>query len=77
MHPGIAAIDLWNRTVNSQSLSKEALVDAPLRHHCYELQIGASHLGWSAWTGNDDALRSVAVHTARVLARGPLPVTGR
>jgi len=70
-HPGIAALDLWNRTINSQGLSAGALGDAPLRHHCYELHIGASHLGWCAWTGDQDALRAVAGHTAHVLARGP------
>lgn len=70
-HPGIAAMDLWNRTVTSQSLSEETLEDAALRHHCYELHIGATHLGWNAWTGNQEELRSVAAHTTRVLARGP------
>jgi aminoglycoside phosphotransferase (APT) family kinase protein len=74
-HPGIAALDLWIRTVNSPSLSEEALDDAALRHHCYELQIGASHLGWHAWTGDHNELRAVAAHTAQVLARGPLPTT--
>lgn len=71
-HPGIAELDLWNRTVTSPSLSEEALQDAALRHHCYEVQIGASHLGWNAWTGDQDELRKVAAHTTRVLARGPL-----
>lgn len=71
-HPGIAAVDLWNRTMNSPSLSADALEGASLRHHCYELQIGASHLGWNAWTGDQGALRSVAAHTAHVLTRGPL-----
>jgi aminoglycoside phosphotransferase (APT) family kinase protein len=74
-HPGIAAVDLWNRTVHSPSLTDEALDGAALRHHCYELQIGANHLGWNAWTGNRDALSSVAAHAAHVLARGPLTVT--
>lgn len=71
-HPGIAALDLWTRTLNSPSLSKDALKDAGLRHHCYELQIGASHLGWNAWTGNHDELQAVAAHISHVLSRGPL-----
>lgn len=76
-HPGIAAVDLWNRTVNSPTLSDRALADAALRHYCYELQIGASHLGWNAWTGNENELQAVAAHTASVLARGPLEATRR
>jgi hypothetical protein len=46
--------------------------DAQLRHHCYELQIAASHLGWNAWTGDDDALAAVARAAERTLERGPL-----
>lgn len=72
-HPGIAAVDMWNRTVTAPDLTGETLEEAPLRHHCYELQIGATHLGWSAWTGDRDSLRAVADHTARILDRGPLP----
>ncbi len=74
-HPGIAAIDLWNRVLASPRLEPDDLVDAALRHHCYELQIGASHLAWNAWTGDDESLRAVAEHTAAVLERGPLPRT--
>ena len=74
-HPGIAEADLWNRVLASLSPHDEALTDAALRHHCYELQIGATHLGWHAWTGDEDGLRSVAAHTATVLERGPLDAT--
>jgi hypothetical protein len=35
------------------------------RHHCYELHIGFTHLGWHAWTGNQADLAA----TARRLAR--------
>jgi aminoglycoside phosphotransferase (APT) family kinase protein len=69
-HPGIAALDLWNRTLASPSLDGE-LTDAALRHHCYELHIGARHLAWNAWTENDVELQLVADHTQRVLDRGP------
>lgn len=69
-HPGIAAVDLWNRTLDSPGLPGDALRDAALRHHCYELQIGASHMGWNAWTGDHDALRSVAARTTDLLQRG-------
>lgn len=71
-HPGIAAADVWTRVTASPSLPHGALVDAALRHHCYEFQIGATHLGWNAWTGDEDELRSVAAHIETVLERGPL-----
>lgn len=71
-HPGIGAIDLWARVLGDPSLTDDDLADAAVRHHCYELQIGASHLGWNAWCGNEDDLRAVAAHTAAVLERGPL-----
>jgi aminoglycoside phosphotransferase (APT) family kinase protein len=72
VHPGIAAADVWGRVTNAPWAAGD-LVDAAARHHCYELQIGASHLGWHAWTGDADGLRAVADHTALVLERGPLP----
>lgn len=68
-HPGIAALHLWDRV--GATSTEDDFVDAALRHHCYELQIGASHLGWHAWTDDDDGLRRVAAHTAEVLERGP------
>jgi hypothetical protein len=49
-----------------------ALADAPQRHHCYELQIGATHLAWNAWAGDEAGLRRVAAHTEMLLERGPL-----
>ncbi len=72
-HPGIAAADLWQRTLSAPDLSEADLQDAAVRHHCYELQIGASHLGWNAWTGNQQELEAVAVALERVLEKGPLP----
>jgi aminoglycoside phosphotransferase (APT) family kinase protein len=74
-HPGIAAANLWQRTVNAPDLSKASLIDAPLRHHCYELQIAASHFGWNVWTGDDQGLAAVAAEAERVLERGPLPMS--
>ena len=73
-HPGIAASDIWNRTMVAQDLTEADLVNASLRHHCYELQIGASHLGWNAWTGNQEDLDAVARALERTLAKGPLPM---
>jgi aminoglycoside phosphotransferase (APT) family kinase protein len=74
VHPGIAAADVWRGVTASPWANADPamLADAALRHHCYELQIGGSHLGWYAWTGDDDLLRSTAAHTAALLDRGPL-----
>ena len=73
--PGVAAMDLWHRTANSSTLAREDLADAAIRHHCYELQIGASHLGWNAWCGKAEELRAVAARTRDILSRGPLADT--
>lgn len=71
-HPAIAAAGLWHRTLVAADLGEGDLVDAPSRHHCYELQIAASHLGWNAWTGDNPGLADVADATERTLERGPL-----
>ena len=73
-HPGIAALDVWARLFDGGSEDdREALLDAAARHHCYELQIGATHLGWYAWTGDRVELRAADTHVAEILDRGPLP----
>jgi aminoglycoside phosphotransferase (APT) family kinase protein len=69
-HPGIEAIDTYARTL--ATAPTDDLVDAALRHHCYELHIGTSHLGWYVWTGDDDWLRRDAAHLEMLLERGPL-----
>lgn len=74
-HPGIAAAGLWRRTLNALDLTDSDLIDAPLRHHCYELQIAASHFGWNVWTGNDRELAAVAERAESILERGPLAVS--
>ena len=71
-HPGIAAADVWGRTLADASLGANDLADAPLRHHCYELQIAASHLGWYTWTGDAENLARLAGIAGGLLARGPL-----
>ncbi|MEM8859953.1 MAG: phosphotransferase, partial [Chloroflexota bacterium] len=73
-HPGIAATDIWNRTLNAPDLSESDLIDASLRHHCYELQIAASHFGWNIWTENEEDLNAVAAAAKQMLNRGPLPI---
>lgn len=75
-YPGIAACDPWSRVRHEPSVRDDggAFVDAPLRHHCYELHIGATHLGWNAWVGDLGELQKNAAHLSEVLERGPLPV---
>lgn len=74
-HPGIAAADVFHRVVDPSITSDPRALDgAAERHHCYELHIGATHLGWNAWVGDEEALRAVAAHTAMILERGPLSV---
>ena len=75
IHAGIAAADPWGAAMSSDMLAAhpDALIDAAARHHCYELQIGASHLGWNVWVGDEAALAETARLLAAVLERGPLP----
>lgn len=77
-HPGIAAADVFSRIMRHPPIAADphALVAAAERHHCYELHIGATHLGWNAWVGDESGLQFVAEHTAAVLERGPLSVKG-
>ncbi|MEQ7125587.1 phosphotransferase [Actinopolymorpha sp. B11F2] len=77
-HPGIAAADPLPGLLREPSVQAErgALVDVAARHHCYELHIGFTHLGWNVWTGNQAALAATALRLAEVLERGPLTLTG-
>ncbi|MBM7784717.1 phosphotransferase family protein [Tenggerimyces flavus] len=71
-HPGIAAADPLSGLLGALRNEHSALVDAAARHHCYELHIGYTHLGWNIWTGNVEALAGTARRLAEVLERGPL-----
>jgi aminoglycoside phosphotransferase (APT) family kinase protein len=77
-HPGIAAADPLSGLLQDPSVLADpsGLLDAAARHHCYELHIGFTHLGWNVWTGNQVALAATARRLAEVLERGPLPLTG-
>jgi aminoglycoside phosphotransferase (APT) family kinase protein len=77
-HPGIAAADPLSGLLRAPSVQAEpgALLDAAARHHCYELHIGFTHLGWNIWTGDQAGLVATARRLAEVLERGPLPLTG-
>ena len=71
-HPGIAAADMWRRTLAADDLREDDLIDAPSRHHCYELQITATHMGWYTWLGDEEGLVALIDATDRILERGPL-----
>ena len=72
-HPGIAAADVFGRVVAAPWVvaEPEALVDAAHRRHCYELHIGATHLGWSAWVGDEAALSSIGGALSIMFEQGP------
>lgn len=54
-HDGIGALDLWDRV--AATIPSSEATDLSIRHHAYELQIGASHLGWYTALGDSDNLR--------------------
>lgn len=66
-HRGIAAADVWERVLSSPHFA-DGLDDAHLRHRCYQLHIGATHLGWYVWTGDTENLRAAADRLAALLA---------
>ena len=72
-HPGIAAADPLSGLLLAPSVRSEpgALLDAAARHHCYELHIGFTHLGWNLWIGDQAGLAATARRLAEVLERGP------
>ncbi len=74
-YPGIAALDLWHLIHQEPSVRADAsaLVDAPARHHCYELVIGLGALAWNTWVGDAPVLHQAAAKLTEILERGPLP----
>jgi aminoglycoside phosphotransferase (APT) family kinase protein len=64
-HPGIAAIDAWSLRADDGS------PDASIRHHCYELHIGATHLCWNTQVEDETELKNVATKLAELLDSGP------
>lgn len=77
-YPGIAAVDPLAGLLQDPGLraDKSALVDAAVRHHCYELQIGLTHLASSLRTWRQEHLTATTALLAEILERGPLPSTG-
>jgi aminoglycoside phosphotransferase (APT) family kinase protein len=72
-YPGVGAADPWAVTLST--LTPEQRRDAGARHHCYELTIGASHLGGYLWTNDEQNLRAAQRRLTEILERGELPVT--
>jgi len=72
-HEGIAAANPLAGVVASHVVRVEpsALVDAAVRHHCYELQIGFTHLGWNIWTENQSELDATVTRLSEIFERGP------
>jgi aminoglycoside phosphotransferase (APT) family kinase protein len=68
--PVIDAIDIWQQTLNGSS--EADLKDAAVRHHCYELQIAASHMGWFTTIGDKDNMTKLCSVVEHILDRGPL-----
>lgn len=70
-HPGIAAIDFFDLTLSADDLDSEARDHLSERHHCYELQIAASHIGWYLWTRDEENLARLARGLRERLDNGP------
>jgi aminoglycoside phosphotransferase (APT) family kinase protein len=77
-HAGIAAADPLAGLLAAPSVraDADALLDASSRHHCYELHIGFTHLGWNISTGNRAELDATARRLTEVFERGPLLLRG-
>lgn len=73
-HPGIAAIDVFGLTIDADDLNESDRRHISERHHCYELQIAASHIGWYLWTQDEENLALLADGLSERLSRGPLTV---
>ncbi len=68
-HDGIGALKLWDRVV--PTLPAAEVVDLGIRHHVYELQIGANHLGWYATLGDHENLGWTLRQLDELLEQGP------
>lgn len=72
-HPGIAALDVFELTLAANDLDVQARIHIAERHHCYELQIAVTHIGWYLWTRDEENLSLLASELRKILNRGPLP----
>ena len=76
-YPGIAATDPLSDLLRDRSLRRDedALADAAVRHHCYELQIAFTHLGWSLGTWDQKHLDATVDLIGEILDRGPVALS--
>ncbi len=70
-HPTIEASNIDKRTLRASDLNESDLLDAALRHHCYELQIAASHILWYLWTKDINSLTKLLQLIDETIQRGP------
>lgn len=70
-YPGMAATELFARTFDAPDLDDQARQHFAERHHCYELQIAVSHIGWYLWTRDEENLSLLASGLMRRLSQGP------
>jgi aminoglycoside phosphotransferase (APT) family kinase protein len=75
-YPGIAAADPGHPIRQEPAVrdDADAWVDASVRHFCYEMHIGATHIGWYAWIEDPQGLAQVVARLIEVLEGGPLPL---
>ena len=69
--PALDADNLWRRTLKVKDLRPDDLKDAALRHHCYELQIAASHLGWFITSADETNRQRLIPQLHALLDAGP------
>ena len=76
-YPGIAALDPLSDLLRDRSFhgNQSALADAAVRHHCYELQIGFTHLGWSLGSWDSRHVKATIDLLGEILDRGPVAVS--
>ncbi|MHB8467269.1 MAG: phosphotransferase family protein [Acidimicrobiales bacterium] len=72
-YAGVGAADPWAASL--ATMAPEETTDAAARHHCYELTIGASHLGGYLGTNDVENLRIAQRRLGEILQRGELRVT--
>lgn len=64
---GVAAAYPWTSTLETSTPDQRR--NAGGRHHCYELTIGARHLGDYLWTNHEQSLRATQRRLAEILER--------
>ncbi|MFV0315334.1 MAG: phosphotransferase family protein [Microthrixaceae bacterium] len=69
-HRGIGQLELWDTVV--PELSPEQRTDIGVRHHAYELHVGATHLAWYSILGDTENLAWATRRLDEILERGPL-----